>query len=340
VHLLTPPGCGGVAVVVAVAAGEQDALLCCLRTLRGEPVRRRAGKAPLRAQLHWDGAVRDDVLVVDRGPLGLEVHVHGSPALIGELARRIGPLQPLPASPAELLLRTALSPAQLRLAIEQLACDFAAFCARCARLPPGESARELTAALRRTDVALALAEPQRLVLVGRQNAGKSTLFNRLLFRERALTGPLPGLTRDPVVEVACLADYPYELVDTAGEGPVATPADAAALARARAATGMRVLVVDSSVGPTPADRALLRAGTIVVATKADLRPGPWPADFACDLRVAATDAASALRSEFGELLRRRRGLPPAGPVGGPAALTAADADELRRLASATGLRPA
>src|SRR5262249_13767577 len=145
--------------------------------------------------------------------------------------------------------------------------------------------------------------------------------------------------RDPVVEVACLADYPYELVDTAGEGPAATPVDAAALQRARAATGMRVLVVDGSVGPTATDPAL-RRGAVGVATKADLPRGPWPDDFACDLRVAATDAASALRGEFGDLLRRRRGLPPAGPVGGPAALTAADAVELRRLASAAGLGPA
>ena len=58
--------------------------------------------------------------------------------------------------------------------------------------------------------------PLKLAIVGRPNAGKSTLLNRLLGEERMITGPEPGLTRDAVASVLQDAGGPIELVDTAG----------------------------------------------------------------------------------------------------------------------------
>ena len=58
--------------------------------------------------------------------------------------------------------------------------------------------------------------PLKLAIVGRPNAGKSTLLNRLLGEERMLTGPEPGLTRDAVSVMLQDADGAIELVDTAG----------------------------------------------------------------------------------------------------------------------------
>ncbi len=58
--------------------------------------------------------------------------------------------------------------------------------------------------------------PLRLAIVGRPNAGKSTLLNRLLGEERMITGPEPGLTRDAVSVLLADAEGPIELVDTAG----------------------------------------------------------------------------------------------------------------------------
>ena len=58
--------------------------------------------------------------------------------------------------------------------------------------------------------------PLRLAVVGRPNAGKSTLLNRLLGEERMITGPEPGLTRDAVAVRFADASGPVELVDTAG----------------------------------------------------------------------------------------------------------------------------
>lgn len=55
-----------------------------------------------------------------------------------------------------------------------------------------------------------------LALVGRPNAGKSSLFNRLLERDRAIVTPLPGTTRDTVEESLALGGIPLRLIDTAG----------------------------------------------------------------------------------------------------------------------------
>ncbi|GMO46847.1 MAG: ribosome biogenesis GTPase Der [Treponemataceae bacterium] len=55
-----------------------------------------------------------------------------------------------------------------------------------------------------------------VVIAGRPNAGKSTLFNRLLRKRRAITSSVPGVTRDPVECVAELLGKPVLLVDTGG----------------------------------------------------------------------------------------------------------------------------
>ena len=58
--------------------------------------------------------------------------------------------------------------------------------------------------------------PLRLAIVGRPNAGKSTLLNRLLGEERMITGPEPGLTRDSIAVTLSDDEGPIQLVDTAG----------------------------------------------------------------------------------------------------------------------------
>jgi GTP-binding protein len=55
-----------------------------------------------------------------------------------------------------------------------------------------------------------------VVLVGRPNVGKSTLFNRLLRRRRTITDPTPGVTRDPIQADALVNGVPLRLVDTGG----------------------------------------------------------------------------------------------------------------------------
>jgi GTP-binding protein len=113
------------------------------------------------------------------------------------------------------------------------------------RLPPESAATEDDAA----------ARPLKLAIVGRPNAGKSTLLNRLLGEERMITGPEPGLTRDAVASL--LVDDQgrrIELVDTAGlrrrariEAPLEKLSVAAALGALKMAEVV-VLTVDASEG--------------------------------------------------------------------------------------------
>jgi GTP-binding protein len=55
-----------------------------------------------------------------------------------------------------------------------------------------------------------------VVIAGRPNVGKSTLFNRLLHSRRAITDPTPGVTRDPIEAAAVIAGRPVRLIDTGG----------------------------------------------------------------------------------------------------------------------------
>ncbi|MCL1993185.1 MAG: ribosome biogenesis GTPase Der [Spirochaetes bacterium] len=55
-----------------------------------------------------------------------------------------------------------------------------------------------------------------VVLAGRPNVGKSTLFNRLLRKRRAITDSTPGVTRDPIAQDCFIAGKPLKLIDTGG----------------------------------------------------------------------------------------------------------------------------
>jgi tRNA modification GTPase len=63
---------------------------------------------------------------------------------------------------------------------------------------------------------LAISYPKRIVIAGRTNAGKSTLFNALFGKERVITHHAPGTTRDAVEETIALEGVPFKLIDTAG----------------------------------------------------------------------------------------------------------------------------
>ncbi len=56
----------------------------------------------------------------------------------------------------------------------------------------------------------------RIVIVGRPNVGKSTLFNRMIGKRRSITDPMPGVTRDAVRIRSLIGGHPVELIDTGG----------------------------------------------------------------------------------------------------------------------------
>jgi tRNA modification GTPase len=82
-----------------------------------------------------------------------------------------------------------------------------------------------------------------MAIVGRPNAGKSSLFNRLVERERAIVTATPGTTRDLVTERISLGGIPVELVDTAGLRETSDEAESHGIARTEGAMADADLVL-------------------------------------------------------------------------------------------------
>jgi len=114
----------------------------------------------------------------------------------------------------------------------------------------------------------------RLAIVGRPNAGKSSLFNRLGERERAIVTATPGTTRDLVTERVSIEGIPVELIDTAGLRESVDEAEQMGIAKSREAMAdadVVLLVVDGVVGISEEDRAVMERGGVLVAwNKSDL----------------------------------------------------------------------
>jgi len=99
--------------------------------------------------------------------------------------------------------------------------------------------------------------PFKLVIVGRPNVGKSTLFNRLVGKKLALVDDTPGVTRDRREGDARLADLEFTIVDTAGLEDAKGEALEARMWRQTEAAieeaDVCLLLIDARVGITPAD---------------------------------------------------------------------------------------
>jgi tRNA modification GTPase len=162
-----------------------------------------------------------------------------------------------------------------------------------------------------------------LAIVGRPNVGKSSLFNRLLERDRAIVTPIPGTTRDLVSDTASIGGIPVNLIDTAGIRQTSELVESLGIERswtAMAEADLTLVVVDVSAPLDPQDveliaRATGRGRAIVTGNKCDLG------------REATVDAipVSALTGEGIEELRA-------------AILAAVDAGEAQEPGFITSLR--
>jgi tRNA modification GTPase len=185
---------------------------------------------------------------------------------------------------------------------------------------PERVGTELEAVIDAIDVLLRDARAGRLVregaqvvIVGRPNAGKSTLFNALAGAARAIVTDIPGTTRDLLTEQVDIGGILVTLVDTAGiREHAGDVVEAEGIARARSAAEraqLTLLVLDRSRPLNDDDRALLETVDpslrVVVMSKSDL-PAAWTEERvttqAHEVSVTAGIGVDALRSRILEKL--------------------------------------
>jgi GTPase len=121
----------------------------------------------------------------------------------------------------------------------------------------------------------------RIAIVGRPNAGKSSIFNRVIGAERAVVSEIPGTTRDAIDTVVSRGDRRYRFIDTAGLRRVAKLSGSLEYygilraVRALESASVALLVVDGSVGVTDQDQRIAgladekHCGLIVLLNKWD-----------------------------------------------------------------------
>jgi tRNA modification GTPase len=118
-----------------------------------------------------------------------------------------------------------------------------------------------------------------LAIIGRPNVGKSSLFNRLIERDRAIVTATPGTTRDLVTERVSLNGIPVELMDTAGLRDTTDEAESIGIAKSREAMAeadVVLLVLDATEPIQDEDKAAIAALAgrpfLIVINKKDLAP--------------------------------------------------------------------
>jgi tRNA modification GTPase len=142
-----------------------------------------------------------------------------------------------------------------------------------------------------------------LVILGRPNAGKSTLLNRLVGSERAIVTPIPGTTRDIVRETIEIGGLPVTLADTAGLRESDDMVEGIGIERAREAARRADIILYLIDATAPVEPESFDALTVRVYTKIDLAPAPAgelgisvPADRGIGELLARLDAL--VRDEF------------------------------------------
>ena len=119
----------------------------------------------------------------------------------------------------------------------------------------------------------ATSEGLTAVILGRPNAGKSTLLNRLVGSDRAIVTPIPGTTRDIVRETIEIGGLPVTIADTAGLRDTADVVESIGVERARDAARNADIVLYLIDATQPVDASEFPEA-IVVYTKTDLAPAP------------------------------------------------------------------
>jgi len=152
-----------------------------------------------------------------------------------------------------------------------------------------------------------LREGALLVIAGRPNAGKSSLFNALLGSERAIVTEIPGTTRDAIEAHAVIEGFPFRLVDTAGlrESEERIERIGIEISKRYLETADLVLFCQWDEGRGTGDEesfvATCRAPLVRVRTKGDLLPVPRPSSPVPLVSVVTGEGLPELRQRLAEV---------------------------------------
>ena len=141
-----------------------------------------------------------------------------------------------------------------------------------------EQQQTLKSIFERAEQGSLIREGINLVLVGRPNAGKSSLLNALAQREAAIVTDVPGTTRDIVKEVIMLDGLPIHLLDTAGLRETDDQVEKEGMRRtwdAIAQADVMILLVDDNEGFSQSEKAILdqcpdSVAVVVLYNKCDM----------------------------------------------------------------------
>jgi tRNA modification GTPase len=153
-----------------------------------------------------------------------------------------------------------------------------------------------------------IREGAMVVISGRPNVGKSSIFNELAGTPRAIVTPIPGTTRDLVTENVNIGGIEVTLVDTAGWRETLDVIESEGVSRgsrARRIADLVLLVLDSSEPLTDADEQLLgetaSINRIVVSNKTDLRRHRSIAERASEVLPASVPVSALTGDGFDKL---------------------------------------
>ena len=139
--------------------------------------------------------------------------------------------------------------------------------------------KSLSALLKRSEEGRVIREGLRTAIIGRPNAGKSSLLNALLQEERAIVTDVPGTTRDTIEEAVHISGVSLLLMDTAGLRETDNKVEQIGIERARASMEKADLILAVIDGSSPLDEedkeilhSLVGKKAIVILNKYDLTP--------------------------------------------------------------------
>jgi len=184
----------------------------------------------------------------------------------------------------------------------------------------GEMLAELNAVLSHEARGRLIREGATVVIAGRVNTGKSSLFNALIGHARAIVTDIPGTTRDLLTETIDLDGLAVTLVDTAGERDTQDAVEREGVfraARARDVADLTLIVIDAGETLTDEDHRLLEpsfaATRLVVASKSDREP-KWAMEGALRVSTLRNTGLNELRRAMLSMLANEEPLRDPAPI--------------------------